>query len=133
MSGKGYRFIDGEVSGLVAAAHVIDFRLDQRSVTIEKTAVSATLRDGDRIRALLQEPIEDTFFHVLAFQRPQDRRIHYAGPRSNLHAMLIGATLLAAGLYAGMAFLLISAASLFALELILSLQQAETLRWFNRR
>jgi hypothetical protein len=128
-----YRFIDGEISGLVAAPHVINFHVGQRRVIVERTKITATLRNGDRVRALVQAPLEDAFHHVLAFQRAHDRGVHYTGPTLSLHPTIMGATLLAVGIYSGLAFLLISAAGLFALEVIFSLQRAEALRRFHLR
>jgi hypothetical protein len=128
-----YRFIDGEISGLVAAPHVINFHVDQRCVIVERNKITATLCNGDRVRALVQAPVEDGFHHVLAFQRTHDRGVHYTGPTLSLHPTVVGATLLAAGIYSGLAVLLISGACLFALEVIFSLQRVEALRRFHLR
>jgi hypothetical protein len=128
-----YRFLDGEISGLVAAPHVINFHVGQRRVIVERTKVTATFRNGDRVRALVQAPLEDAFHHVLAFQRTHDRGVHYTGPTLSLHPTIVGASLLAVGIYSGLAFLMISAACLFALEVIFSLQRAEALRRFHLR
>lgn len=128
-----YRFIDGEISGLVAAPHVINFLVGQRRVIVERNKITATLRNGDRVRALVQAPLEDALHHVLAFQRAYDRGVHYTGPSLSLHPTVVGATLLAIGIYSGLAFLMISAACLFALEVIFSLQRAEALRRFHLR
>lgn|GEM_PF-2506630 len=127
---KYYRLVEGEVSGLMDAAGIIDFELGGRVVCVESTSVTATLRDGERLRVLLQEPREDAFFHVLAFQRASDSRIHYTGARLGLHVTVIGSALIAAGLYSGHAYLLVSGASLFLLELLLSLEQMDVVRRF---
>jgi hypothetical protein len=127
-----YRFVDGRISDVVITRETIDFEVESRLVTVERTAATAALRNGDRIRMLLQAPMDDTFFHLLAFQKVDGGRIHYTGPRVSAPISVIGATLLATGLYINMAFLLISATSLFALQVIFSLQQVETLREFER-
>jgi hypothetical protein len=131
--GSGYRFIDGEITGLTMSPDLIDFRVDQRRITVERSAVTETLKNGDRLRALVQCPYEDPFHHVLAFQGAQDRRVHYTGPALSLHPTIAGATLAAVGLYAGLPYLLISAACLFALEVMFSLQRADAMRHFHLR
>jgi hypothetical protein len=128
---NGYRFVDGEISGVVVAKHVVDFRLGQRRVTVEKTSATSTFRNGERIRALLQEPLGDALFHVLAFQKVAGGRVHYTGPTLTLYVTLMGATLLATGLYAGLIPLLVSASSLFVLDWIVSAQKVEALRQFR--
>jgi hypothetical protein len=129
---SGYRFVDGVISGVVVASHVVNFRLEKRRMTVEKTATTATLRNGQRIRALLQTPFDDAFFHVIAFQTADDGRVHYTGPTLTLYLTFLGAGLLATGLYAGLMFLLVCASSLFVLEWIFSAQKVEALRWFSR-
>ena len=131
--GSGYRFIDGEITGLTMSADLIDFRIDQRRITVERTAVTETLKNGERLRALVQCPYEDPFHHVLAFQHAQDRRVHYTGPALSLYPTIAGATLAAVGLHSGMPFLLLSAACLFALEVMFSLQRADAMRHFPLR
>ena len=127
---NGYRFVDGEISGLKVACHAVDFRLGNRRITVEKTPTTSTLQDGDCIRALLQEPLGDSLFHVLAFQK-SGGRIHYTGPTLTLYLTLVGAALLATGLYAGLTFLLVSASSVFVLDWIVSAQKVEALRQFR--
>jgi hypothetical protein len=127
---NGYRFVDGEISGVVVARHTVDFRLSNRRVTVEKTAATSTLRNGERIRTLLQEPLGDAFFHVLAFQKVGGR-IHYTGPTLTLYLTVFGAAVLATGLYAGLTPLLVSATSLFVLDWIMSAQKSEALRLFR--
>jgi hypothetical protein len=129
--GNGYRFVDGEVSGLRTAPHVIDFLLGNRRVSVENTAATGILRDGDRIRALLQEPFEDAYFHIVAFQKVAGGSVHYTGPAITLHVTIIGALLMAAGLYAGMLSLLVSSGSIIVLEWIFSAQKVAALKQFQ--
>jgi hypothetical protein len=129
---SGCRFVEGEISGVVVTSQVVNFRLEKRRVTVEKTAATAALRNGQRIRALLQAPLGDAFFHVIAFQTADDGRIHYTGPTLTLYLTFLGAGLLATGLYAGLMVLPVCASSLFVLEWILSAQKVEALRSFSR-
>jgi len=127
---NGYRFVDGEISGLKIARHAVDFRMGNRRITVENTPDTSTLQNGDCVRALLQEPLGDSLFHVLAFQK-SGGRIHYTGPTLTLYLTLVGAALLATGLYAGLTPLLVSASSLFVLDWIISAQKVEALRQFR--
>ena len=130
---NGYRFVDGEISGLKIARHAVDFRLGHRRITVEKSPITSALQNGERIRALLQEPLGDTLFHVLAFQKVSGGRIHYTGPTLTVYLTVIGAALAATGLYAGLTPLLVSASSLFILDWIISAQKVEALRHFRLR
>jgi hypothetical protein len=127
---NGYRFVDGEISGVKIARHAVDFRLGNRRITVEKSPLTSALQNGDSIRALLQEPLGDSLFHVLAFQK-SGGRIHYTGPTLTLFLTIAGAALLATGLYAGLTPLLVSASSLFILDWIVSAQKVEALRQFR--
>jgi hypothetical protein len=112
--------VEGEISGLCRKAHLIDFRLGDREVCIERTAASSRLRNGDRIRVALQTPHEDTFFHVLAFQTTRDSAIRRAGLQPGFGMSFLACALLAAGIYTGMGMLLIPATSFLLLQLYLA-------------
>lgn len=128
-----YRYIDGEISNLVVRQDVVDFRVGPHRCTVERTAATDKFREGGRLRALVQAPLEDPHCHVLAFQRGGERGVHYTGPTLPLHPTILGASMLAAGIYSGLSFLLISATCLFAIEVMFSLQRAEALRNFHLR
>ena len=127
----GYGLVEGEIVSLAAAPDLIDFVVAGRPVTVEKTVATAALRSGERVRVLLQEPFGDTHFHVIALQQVGGR-IHFTGPALTAHTTLIGAALLAAGIYTGIASLLISATALFLIECLFSAQKASALRLFRR-
>jgi hypothetical protein len=131
-SERGYRLVEGEITSVAVAPHIIDFVVAGRRVTVERTAATSTLQCGERVRMLLQEPFGDTHFHLIAFQKAGER-IHFTGPSLTAHVTFIGAALLAVGLYAGMASLLVSATALFLLECLFSTQKAEALRLFRSR
>ena len=130
-SRSGYRLVEGEIVSLGVAAHLIDFVVAGQRVTVEKTPATSRLQHGDRVRMLLQHPFGGTHFHLIAFQQAGFARIHFTGPSLTMHVTFIGAALLAIGIYAGMASLLISATSLFLLECLFSAQKAEALRLFR--
>jgi hypothetical protein len=130
---SGYRLIEGEIASLAAAPHVIDFVVAGRRVTVEKTVTTSALRTGDRVRMLLQEPFGDSHFHLVAFQKAGSASIHFTGPALPRHLTFIGAALLATGLYAGIASLLVCATGLFLIEWMVSAQKFEALRLFRGR
>jgi len=132
-SQRGYRLVEGEIASLAVASQLIDFVVAGRRITVENTAETSSLQRGEHVRMLLQEPFGDTHFHLVAFQRAGGERIHFTGPTLTTHVTLIGAVLLATGLYAGMASLLVSATALFLLECLFSAQKAEALRLFRGR
>lgn len=128
----GYHLVEGEIGSLAAAPHLIDFMLGGRRVTVEKTAATVALRSGERVRVLLQEPFGDTHFHVIAFQQVGGR-VHFTGPALTAHTTFAGAALLAAGIYTGIASLLVCATALFLIECLFSAQKASALRLFRGR
>jgi hypothetical protein len=128
---NGYRFVDGAISSVVIKAHVVKFRLEQRRVTVERTAATSALRDGDHIRALLQTPLADRLFYVIAFQSASDGKIHYTGPTLHLYLTVLGAALMATGLYSGLVLPLVSATSMFVLDWMFSAQKVQALREFH--
>ncbi len=128
---NGYRFVDGVISGVVVTSQVVKFRLDERRVVVEKTPATSALRDGDRIRVLLQAPLADKSFYVIAFQNATDGKIHYTGPTLTLYITVLGAALLATGLYSGLVLPLVSATSMFVLEWIVTAQKVQALREFH--
>jgi hypothetical protein len=128
---NGYRFVDGVISSVVVTSQVVKFRLDERRVVVEKTPVTSALQDGDRIRVLLQAPLADKLFYVIAFQSTTDGKIHYTGPTLTLYVTVLGAALLATGIYSGLVLPLVSATSMFVLEWIVSAQKVQALREFD--
>jgi hypothetical protein len=133
LSRSGYRLVEGEIASLAVAPHLIDFGVAGRRITVEKTAATSGLQRGEQVRMLLQEPFDDTHFHLVAFQKAAGERIHFTGPSLTTHVTFIGAALLAIGIYADMALLLVSATALFLLECLFSAQKAEALRLFRGR
>jgi hypothetical protein len=126
----GYRIVEGEIENLVVRTHVLDFSVDGHRISVENSALTITLRDGERLRALVQEPIEDAFFHLVAFQREACEHVHHTGPTLTRHTSLIAAALLTAGLCAGMISPLLLATSLILLQWIFLAQQTEALGYF---
>jgi hypothetical protein len=112
--------VEGEISRLAFKPHVIDFEIGGRQVCIERSAASARLRNGDRIRVLLQTPRDEQDFHVMAFQRTTDPAMRYAGPRTGFGLAILTGLLLATGIYAGTGLVLIPVTSLLLLNLLLS-------------
>jgi hypothetical protein len=133
LSQSGYRVVEGEIASVAVTPHLVDFVVAGRRITVEKTAATSSLQRGEQVRMLLQEPLGDTHFHLVAFQKAGGERIHFTGPSLTTHVTFIGAALLATGLYAGMALLLVSATGLFLLECLFSAQKAEALRLFRSR
>lgn len=133
MHRSGYRVVEGEIASVAVAPHLIDFVVGGRCVTVEKTEATAELRPGERVRVLLQEPFGDAHFHLIAFQRAGGARVHFTGPSLTTHVTFAGAALLATGIYAGLASLMICATALFLLECLLSAQKAQALRLFCSR
>ena len=131
MSRNGYRLVEGEIVSLAAAPHLIDFVVAGRRITVERTPATSGLQSGERVRMLLQEPFGDTHFHLIAFQKSGSEPVHFTGPTLTAHVTFVGATLLAIGIYLGMASLLVSATGLFLLEYLFSAQKAEALRLFR--
>jgi hypothetical protein len=111
--------VEGEISRLAFKPHLIDFQLGGQRVCIERSADSARLRNGDRIRALLQTPRDEQHFHVMAFQRTTDPAIRYAGARMGFGLAFLACLLLATGIYTGIGLVLIPATSLLLLNLLL--------------
>ena len=130
---SGYRLVEGEISSLAVAPQLIDFVVAGRRITVEKTAATSSLQRGEHVRMLLQEPFGDTHFHLVVFQTAGGDCVHFTGPSLTTHVTFIGAALLAIGIYAGMASLLVSATGLFLLEYLFSAQKAEALRLFRGR
>ena len=112
--------VEGEISRLAFKPHVIDFQLGGHRVCIERSAASARLRNGDRIRVLLQTPRDEQHFHVMAFQRTTDPAIRDAGPQMGFGLAFLACLLLATGIYTGIGLVLIPATSLLLLNLLLS-------------
>jgi hypothetical protein len=112
--------VEGEISGLCRKAHLIDFRLGGRDICVERTAASSRLRNGERIRVALQAPVEDPFFHVLAFQRTTDPAMRRVGPQAGPGMTFLACALLAVGIYTGIGVLLIPATSFLLFTLLLA-------------
>jgi hypothetical protein len=123
--------LEGEISALAGKPHLIDFRLGGRRVCLERSAHSSRLRDGDRIRVLLQQPCEGAHSHVTAFQGAADATIRYTGPQLDFSLAMLGGLLLAAGLYTGIGYLLIPAVSLLLLKLLLAFDRDAQLATFR--
>lgn len=119
--------VEGEISRLASRPYVIDFQIDGCQVCIERSAASARLRNGDRIRALLQTPSDEQHFHVMAFQRTTDPAIRYAGPRVGFGVAFLACSLLATGIYAGIGLVLIPVTSLLLLNLLLATDKSVAL------
>jgi len=132
VSRSGYRLVEGEIASLAVAPHLIDLVVAGRRITVEKTAATSGLQRGEQVRMLLQEPFGDTHFHLVAFQKDGEC-IHFTGPTLTTHVTFVGATLLAIGIYADLASLLVSATALFLLECLFAAQKAEALRLFRGR
>jgi hypothetical protein len=123
--------VEGLITGLVKRARLIDFRIGERQVCVERTPASARLRDGDHVRVSLQQPAGDRQFHVIAFQSVGEGRAHFTGPQLGLSATILAALLLATSVLTGMGYLLVPAASLLLFDKLVCSDRATVLARFR--
>jgi hypothetical protein len=109
--------IEGTISGLISKAHLIDFQVGGHPVCIERSAATSRLREGDRVRVSLQA--DGDHLHVAAFQRCGEEAV-CAGPQTGFGLAMLSGLLVATGIYAGLAYLLVPATALICLELLLT-------------
>jgi hypothetical protein len=121
--------VEGTISGLIRKAHLIDFRVGGWLVCVERSAATSRLREGNRVRVLLQPDGEH--LHVTAFQRCGEEAV-CAGPQTGFGLAMLSGLLLATGIYVGLAYLLVPATALICLELLLAADR-RTLRSSLRR
>jgi hypothetical protein len=122
--------VEGTISGLIRRAHLIDFQVAGQLVCVERSAATSHLREGDRIRVSLQPDGEH--LHVTAFQRGGERAL-CAGPQTGFGLAMLSGLLVATGIYAGLAYLLVPATALICLELLLAADRRTVCASLRRR